>query len=90
VKNERWRLVAPAEPLAWAIGTEERGVFTTTWHSERTPGARPIPAALEAHVPRQRGLAVRVFGDDGSVGAWSPRPTAKGAAKAAEVTHDPA
>lgn len=65
------RLLSPTEPLAWAIGTEDRGVFKSTWHTERIPGARPTPAALEAHIPRgHRDLRVRVFCDDGSVGNW--------------------
>ena len=55
---------------AWAVGTVERGVFRSTWHAERTPGSRPIPATLEAHVPKRRDLSVRVFCDDGSVGTW--------------------
>ena len=70
VKNDRVRLVEPAEPLAWAIGTEQRGVFHSAWHAERTPGAKPVPAVLEAHVPRRPNLCVRVFCDDGSVGTW--------------------
>jgi len=71
VKNDRVRLVEPAEPLAWAIGTEQRGVFHSAWHAERTPGTKPVPAVLEAHVPRRPNLCVRVFCDDGSVGTWA-------------------
>lgn len=71
VKNDRVRLVEPTEPLAWAIGTEQRGVFHSAWHAERTPGAKPVPAVLEAHVPRRPNLCVRVFCDDGSVGTWA-------------------
>jgi DNA modification methylase len=74
VKNDRVRLVAPKEPLAWAVGTVERGVFKTAWHGERIPGARPTPAPLEAHVPRRRDLCARVFCDDGSVGSMEVRP----------------
>ncbi|MBX3209526.1 MAG: site-specific DNA-methyltransferase [Labilithrix sp.] len=70
VKADRVRLVEPAEPLAWAVGTEELGVFHATWHAERVPGAKPVPAALEARVPRRPDLCVRVFCDDGSVGTW--------------------
>lgn len=70
--RERVRLVEPTEPLAWAIGTEELGVFRTTWHAERVPGAKPVPAAVEARVPRGRDLRVRVYSDDGSVGSWEP------------------
>jgi len=76
VRGDRLRLVAPAEPLAWAVGTEEDGVFRTIWHSERVPGKKPIPAVMEADLPpgsasSDGGLHVRVFGDDGSVGDWS-------------------
>ena len=69
------RLVAPTEPLAWAVGTEELGVFHATWHAERVPGTKPVPAALEARVPRTPNLHVRVFCDDGSVGTWSIEST---------------
>lgn len=71
VEDDRVRLVAPPEPLAWAIGAEQRGVFHTAWHAERAPGAKPVAAVLEARVPRRSDLSVRVFCDDGSVGAWS-------------------
>lgn len=71
VKKDAVRLLAPTEPLAWAIGTEQLGVFRPVWHSERIPGSRPVPATLEAHVPRRAKLEVRVYCDDGSVGAWS-------------------
>ncbi len=71
LENDRVRLVEPAEPLAWAIGTEQRGVFHSAWHAERTPGAKPVPAVREAHVPRRSNLCVRVFCDDGSVGTWA-------------------
>lgn len=70
VKGDRIRLVEPREPLAWTVGTEELGVLTSTWHTERVPGAKPIPAAIEANVPGHRGVHVRVFCDDGSVGDW--------------------
>jgi hypothetical protein len=73
VKNDRVRLVEPAEPLAWAVGTCERDVFRPAWHAERVPGARPVPAERDAHLPRRRDLGrdlwVRVFCDDGSVGS---------------------
>ncbi len=71
VKDDRVRLVAPTEPLGWAIGTEKLGVFRSSWHAERVPGTKPIPAALEARVPRRAGLSVRVYCDDGSIGSWS-------------------
>lgn len=70
VDKKRIRLVEPAEPLAWALGVERAGVFRCAWHSERTPGARPVPAAREATFDAGSGareLAVRVWGDDGSV-----------------------
>lgn len=70
VKNDCVRLVEPEEPLAWAIGKQEDGVFTTLWHDERVPGVKPVHAKREAHVGRRPGLGVRVFGDDGSVGTW--------------------
>ena len=73
VKNDSVRLLAPVEPLAWAVGTEQLGVFHAAWHAERVPGTRPVPAALEAHVPRRPNLRVRVFCDDGSVGTWGAR-----------------
>ncbi|MBX3262048.1 MAG: site-specific DNA-methyltransferase [Labilithrix sp.] len=81
LKDDRVRLVQPAEPLAWAVGTEELGVFRAAWHAERVPGAKPVPAALEARVPRRPNLCVRVFCDDGSVGTWArPRAGELGAA----------
>jgi DNA modification methylase len=88
-KTDRVRLVSPSEPLAWAIGTEQLGVFRSTWHAERIPGSKPTPAALEAQIPRgqmPRGgaLHVRVYCDDGSVGRWSSRASA-GKREAAEV-----
>ena len=64
------RLVTPAEPLAWAVGHDELGVFRPTWHAERVPGARPVPAALDAPIPSRPDLRVRVFFDDGSIGTW--------------------
>lgn len=73
MKQGRVRLLAPAEPLAWAIGTEELGVFRAAWHTERVPGTRPTPASLEAPAPPLPDLRVRVYGDDGSVGTWEQR-----------------
>lgn len=70
------RLVAPTEPLAWAVGTQEKdGVFRCAWHSERLPGAKPRPAEREADVSslgKRVPLHVRVWGDDGSIGETSP------------------
>lgn len=75
VRSDRVRLIEPAEPLAWAVGTEELGVFRTMWHSERTPGKKPVCALMEAPVQRRRDLRVRVFCDDGSVGDWTGEQT---------------
>ncbi len=63
------RLVSPSEPLAWAVDTayDEARPFSCVWHSERRPGARPVPAAQEARVAGQGRLAVRVYADDGAV-----------------------
>jgi DNA modification methylase len=66
-KGDVVRLVEPAEPLAWAIGTERAGVFRCDWHAERAPGARPVPAAREARFEVGAAHLVRVWGDDGSV-----------------------
>lgn len=74
VRGDVVRLVAPAEPLAWAVGVAEGSVLRTIWHSERVPGKKPIPAAMQAVLPpgiARGGPRVRVFGDDGSVGDWS-------------------
>jgi len=73
--NNHVRLLAPTEPLAWAVGAvDDAGTFKTAWHAERVPGSKPTPAALDAHVPRgmhsQNQLRARVFADDGSVGDW--------------------
>jgi DNA modification methylase len=76
--NDHVRLLAPTEPLAWAVGArDESGTFKTVWHAERVPGAKPLPAALDAHVPRgtlraKDQLRARVFADDGRVGEWAP------------------
>lgn len=65
------RLLAPAEPLAWAIdavGFDSRA-FRITWHSERTPGTRARPATTLAILDPVAGpLTVRVWSDDGRVG----------------------
>jgi hypothetical protein len=67
IQKKKIRLVEPKEPLAWALGTEQGGDFSCAWHSERTPGARPVPAQREAEIAMDRELYVRVWGDDGSV-----------------------
>jgi hypothetical protein len=65
----RVQLLAPREPLAWCVGAARRGGLRVAWHSERRPGARPVPAAAEAVLDAAEGapLAVRVYGDDGTV-----------------------
>jgi DNA modification methylase len=68
------RLVEPAEPLAWAVGTgpDAGGPLETLWHSERIPGARAVRARVEATLPAQdEALTVRVFHDDGTLGTAS-------------------
>lgn len=71
----RIELVAPAEPLAWAVATTAAPVHTA-WHSERTLGAKARPAVREAWIPHgvcapgaASALAVSVWHDDGSVGS---------------------
>ena len=73
----RIRLLAPKEPLAWAIDpgsaadypARAHRPFRSVWHSERIPGGRPRPVAEEAIVRSRPGeaLAVRVFTDEGLV-----------------------
>ena len=60
-------LVVPKEPMAWAIGTMDDGVFTSAWHAERVLGAKAVAAQREATVERASARFVRVWGDDGSV-----------------------
>ena len=73
----RVRLVSPVEPLAWAVGIENDGVFHTTWHSERVPGTKSQAAKLEAPLPRRGKFSVRVYCDDGGVGMWTGSHDAK-------------
>lgn len=61
------KLLEPKEPLAWAVGFEELGVFRCAWHSERVPGRKPVIAASEASVDGGKDLVVRVWSDDGGV-----------------------
>jgi DNA modification methylase len=64
-------LLAPSEPLAWAIDVarDEAVPFRTAWHSERVPGTKARPVLREAHLPHGPGpIGVRVWNDDGSVG----------------------
>jgi DNA modification methylase len=60
-------LALPREPMAWAVGTMEDGVFTSAWHAERVLGAKAVAAEREALVDRASARFVRVWGDDGSV-----------------------
>jgi DNA modification methylase len=76
-KALRVALVAPKEPMAWAIGTLDDGVLTCEWHAERALRAKAVAAQREAVVPRAAAQAVRVWGDDGSVTTRPiPRPRA--------------
>jgi DNA modification methylase len=66
----RVELVAPLDPLAWAIDVahDPSRPFHTTWHSEREPGARVRAATRGAIVDRGAGpIAVRVWHDDGRI-----------------------
>jgi hypothetical protein len=72
-RDLRVELVSPREPLAWAVDPsyDEAAPFRCVWHSERRPGARPVPALREAVVPPGgRHTAVRVYSDDGAVGTF--------------------
>jgi hypothetical protein len=63
-------LVAPAEPLAWAVGSVRgsEGPLEVAWHSERLPGSKAVPAARVAEVDESLGrLLVRTYGDEGAV-----------------------
>jgi hypothetical protein len=78
----RVRLLAPTEPLAWAIDPAPSAgqPFHARWHSERVPGVRPRPASTEAVVdagPRAT-LGVRVFTDDGGVATAELRAETRG------------
>jgi site-specific DNA-methyltransferase (adenine-specific)/adenine-specific DNA-methyltransferase len=66
----RVELLAPREPLAWAIDVSHRrgGPLERAWHSERVPGTRARPAERSAVLDRAAGpVAVRVWYDDGRV-----------------------
>lgn len=63
-------LIDPREPFAWAVDAAYRpdAEFRTAWHSERLPGARPVPAEVVARLPWDGDrVGVRVYGDDGTV-----------------------
>lgn len=72
----------PREPLAWAIDAAPvlGAPFATTWHGERQPGVKAVPAPLFARVGVEAAatqIAVRVFEDDGTVrqGTFAVAPT---------------
>jgi hypothetical protein len=75
----RVELVAPREPLAWAIDVahDPARPFRTAWHSERSLGARVRGVVREALVPSATGpLAVRVWFDNGATATHVvPGPT---------------
>ncbi len=63
-------LMAPPDPLAWAVDAsyDPAHGFRTTWHAERTLGARVVAPARVAAIPsRGATIAVRVFHDDGAM-----------------------
>ncbi len=63
-------LLEPREPFAWAVDPAYRPErpFHAAWHSERRPGARPVPAEVVARLACDEGrVGVRVYGDDGTV-----------------------
>jgi hypothetical protein len=70
-------LLAPAEPLAWAIDAAPSpgAPFRATWHAERRPGVKTIAADRVAHLeaPGDR-FAVRVWRDDGSLSVAEHSP----------------
>jgi DNA modification methylase len=63
-------LLSPKEPLAWAVDRAHvpGRPFHPGWHAERRPGVKTVPAPVVAKLgtPGER-IAVRVYGDDGSV-----------------------
>ncbi len=74
----RVRLITPAEPLAWSVGTMQNDLFhtetfRTLWHAERTPGAKSVKAEREAIVTG-KDLVARVYQDDGSVATTTCTP----------------
>jgi 16S rRNA G966 N2-methylase RsmD len=70
-------LLEPAEPLAWAVDPAPvaGAPFRCRWHSERALGVRSTAAKREARVADGGGaVAVRVYGDDGSVSCATVTP----------------
>lgn len=78
----RVALVAPTEPLAWAVGRMKGGTFHCTWWSERTPGTKTVHVVREAPFDPSREGWVRVWGDDGTM---TTRPIVPGRAQAKNV-----
>jgi DNA modification methylase len=79
--TRRVELVAPSEPLAWAIDStgaasaDGRSPFCTSWHSERSLGAKTRPVLREAVFPHPAGpVHVAVWHDDGSLGTCFAEP----------------
>lgn len=70
----RLTLREPLEPLAWAVGTFDGGVFRALWSGTRVLGTKPVPPPREAVVPADRALAVRVWADDGRVATIDAAP----------------
>ena len=69
----RVELVAPRDPLAWAIDVayDAARPFCRAWHSQRSPGLRARAAAREVRLDGAPGpIAVRVWSDDGRVATW--------------------
>jgi DNA modification methylase len=70
VGDDCLRLVSPQEPLAWVVGQEKDGILHATWHSERAPGKKAVPALLEAPCASDKTTRVRVYLDDGTLAVW--------------------
>jgi DNA modification methylase len=78
VEGGHVRLATPKEPLAWATGTVDKGVFCTLWHGERRWGATTEPAPHQAPVPAagtEGSFRVRAYEDDGTVTETTLGPT---------------
>ncbi len=77
-KSRDVELLHPEEPLLWAVAAvaavaaeapraDSHATFVPIWHGERRLGSTPVPASRRAVVKLDGPLAVRVYGDDGSV-----------------------
>jgi DNA modification methylase len=75
VRGECLTLVSPREPLAWVVGHEKDGVLHATWHSERVPGKKAVPALVEAPWSSDTTMRVRVYLDDGTMAVWPVETT---------------